>query len=171
MHWRIFPCHSIVQTGGGPACSCGKKDCGSPGKHPRTRGGFKDASDDPAQIRRWWLKWPEANIALATGSGLAAIDIDGEEGFREFQELVAAQEPLPPTLVAQTGRGAHLIFATRPNSSEVRSSARGHVHTRGEGGYIIVAPSNHISGNTYRWIKQNPIAVLPEWLRKWKSRL
>lgn len=168
MRWRIFPCHSIVQTDAGPACSCGKA-CGSPGKHPRTKGGFKDATDDPAQITRWWTRWSDANIALATGSRLAVIDIDGEEGFREFEELVATQGALPPTLVAQTGRGAHLVFATRPGAGEVRSSARGHVHARGEGGYIIVAPSNHISGNNYRWIKQNPVAELPDWLRQWSQ--
>lgn len=165
MRWRIFPCHSIVNG----RCSCGKASCNSPGKHPRTKAGFKEATDDEAQIRRWWARWPDANIALATGSGLAVIDIDGEEGFREFQELVKAQEPLPPTLVAQTGRGHHLVFSTRPDSPQIRSSARGNVHVRGEGGYIIVAPSNHISGNDYKWIKQNPVAVIPEWLRQWSQ--
>ena len=167
MRWRIFPCHAIVQTDAGPACSCGKAACISQGKHPRTKAGFKEATDDEAQIRRWWARWPEANIALATGSGLVVIDVDGEEGFREFQALVAANEALPPTLVAQTGRGHHLLFRTRPDSPEVRSSARGKVHVRGEGGYIILAPSNHISGNNYKWIRKDPIAGLPEWLRRW----
>lgn len=163
MKWRIFPCHSIVNG----ACSCGKAACGSPGKHPRTRGGFKNAADDPALIRRWWTRWPDANIALATGSGLVAIDIDGQEGKNEFKALIEANEALPDTLVAQTGRGAHVIFATRGGGPEVRSSARGNVHVRGEGGYIILAPSSHISGNNYKWIRKNPVAVLPEWLRQW----
>lgn len=169
MRWRIFPCHSIVQSANGLLCSCGKPTCGSPGKHPRTRGGFKDASDDPAQIRRWWGRWPEANLALATGSGLAVIDVDGEQGYAEFKALIAANGTLPDTLVAKTGRGAHLVFATRPGSPEVRSSARGNVHVRGEGGYVIIEPSNHISGNNYKWIKKNPIAILPEWLRQWSQ--
>jgi hypothetical protein len=163
MHWRIFPCHSIVNG----VCSCGKPACTSPGKHPRTKGGFKDATCDPAQITRWWTRWPDANIALATGSGIAVIDIDGEEGFHGFQALVAANEALPPTLVSQTGRGHHLVFSTRPDSPEVRSSARDSVHVRGKGGYVILPPSNHISGNEYRWIKKNPVAELPEWLRQW----
>jgi hypothetical protein len=165
MHWRIFPCHSIVEG----RCSCGKVQCGSAGKHPRTKGGFKDATDDETQIRRWWTRWPDANIALATGSGLAVIDIDGEEGFREFKALVEANEALPPTLVQATGRGHHLVFRTRPDSPQVRSSARGNVHVRGEGGYIIVAPSDHVSGRKYQWVKKVGAAFLPDWLRQWSQ--
>ena len=174
MHWRIFPCHSIVQTAAGPACSCSRTPdivCAanpiSPGKHPRVKGGFKAATDNEAQIRRWWTKFPDANIGLATGSGLVVIDVDGKEGAIEFKTLVEQNEALPDTLVAQTGRGYHLVFATRDNSPEVRSSARGNVHVRGEGGYIIAPPSNHISGNDYKWIRRNSIAILPEWLRQW----
>ncbi len=169
MRWRIFPCHSIVQTDSGPACSCGKGDCGSPGKHPRNARGFKDATDDVAQIKRWWSKWCDANIALATGSGIAVFDIDGQEGFDEFKTLVAANSPVPDTLVASTGRGFHLVFATRPGAGQVRNSARGNVHVRGEGGYIIVAPSNHISGRNYQWVKKGPVGALPEWLRQWSQ--
>lgn len=165
MRWRIFPCHSIVNC----ACSCGKPACASPGKHPRTRGGFKDATDDPEQIRKWWTRWPDANIALATGSGLAVIDIDGPAGATEFKALLGQHGRVPDTLTAATGRGAHLIFSTAEGSPEVRSSARGNVHVRGEGGYIIVAPSNHISGNDYKWLRKNPVAVLPEWLRQWSQ--
>src|SRR5258706_2792396 len=115
MHWRIFPCHSIVPSAAGLACSCGKA-CNSPGKHPRTRGGFKDASEDPAQIRRWWSKWQNANIGLATGSGLVVIDVDGEQGAAEFKALVEANEAIPENLLAQTGSRFHLVFAALPDS-------------------------------------------------------
>lgn len=169
MHWRIAPCHSIVQGPAGPACSCGKTSCKSPGKHPRTRRGLLDATDDVDQIRQWWTRWQDANIALATGSGLAVFDIDGEQGIAEFKQLVAQYGPVPPTLTAATGRGLHLVFATRPGSPEVRSSARGAVHVRGEGGYIIAAPSDHISGRKYQWIKKLTLATLPEWLRQWSQ--
>lgn len=169
MRWRIFPCHSIVQTDAGPACSCGKASCGSPGKHPRTKGGFKDATDEEAAIRRWWARWPDANIALATGDGLAVFDIDGEEGFQQFQAFVAQHGRVPETLTSQTGRGVHLVFAMRDGAPSVRSAARGKVHVRGDGGYIILPPSNHISGRNYKWLKQVPIAILPDTLRQWSQ--
>ena len=165
MRWRIFPCHSVVNG----TCSCGKINCFSPGKHPRSKKGFKDATHDEATIRRWWTKYPDANIALATGDGIVVFDIDGEEGFREFAAFVAAHGRVPETLTSQTGRGAHLLFATRDGAPSVRSAARGKVHVRGDGGYIILPPSDHISGRNYRWIKNVPLAILPDSLRQWAA--
>ena len=37
--WAVFPCHSVNSRG----CTCGKSSCHSPGKHPLTRNGVKDA--------------------------------------------------------------------------------------------------------------------------------
>lgn len=60
----MLPLHTPAGDG---SCSCRKPDCGSPGKHPRTAGGLKDASTDPEAIRRWWRMWPDANIGIVTG--------------------------------------------------------------------------------------------------------
>lgn len=169
MGWRVFPCHSIIQTPAGPTCSCRKRDCTSPGKHPRIKQGFRGASDDAVQIKAWWTRYPDANIGLATGSGLAVFDIDGVAGANEFKALVQAHGTVPETLSAATGRGVHLVFSTPHGTPEVRSSARGNVHVRGEGGYIIAAPSDHISGRKYQWIKRVAVAELPTWLRQWSQ--
>jgi len=45
----------------------------------------------------------------------------------------------------------------------------GKVHVRGEGGYIIVAPSDHVSGRKYEWVKKVSPASLPDWLRQWSQ--
>jgi hypothetical protein len=172
MGLRVFPLHTVVDG----RCSCSKdpaivcaSDPPSPGKHPRVKGGFKAATTDQAQIRRWWTKNPDSNIGIATGSGLAVIDIDGEEGAQEFKALVLAHGPLPATLVAQTGNGFHAFYSTHglEGRGEIRSTAMGRVHTRGEGGYVCAVPSKHISGRTYRWVQRSPIAELPDWVRKW----
>ena len=165
MRWRIFPVHTIVDG----HCSCGNADCKSPGKHPLTKAGFKEATDDGAQIRKWWGKRPWANVGLATGSGLAVFDIDGPEGAEELRALVAQHGRLPPTLAQATGRGFHIIFATRAGAGEVRSSAVGKIHVRGEGGYILLPPSDHISGKKYRWLNKLAVAPLPDWLRQWSQ--
>ena len=164
MGWKVFPLHGIVNG----KCTCGKI-CSSPGKHPHTKRGFKDASTDPQQIRQWWTRWPDANIGVATGSGLAVLDIDGEEGFAEFRAFVDRHGSVPETLTSQTGRGLHLVYATADGAPLVRSGARGHVHVRGEGGYIVAPPSLHHSGRHYRWIKRCPIAALPDTLRQWSQ--
>jgi hypothetical protein len=36
-------------------------------KPPLTAHGFIDATRDEAQIRQWWTRWPNANVAIATG--------------------------------------------------------------------------------------------------------
>ena len=75
--WQVFPCHT--PTGAG--CSC-RRACGRIGKHPRTRNGLKDATTSQTTIRQWWKQWPQANIAVATGtvSGLVVLDEDTYKG-------------------------------------------------------------------------------------------
>ncbi len=80
------------------ACSCGRPDCSSPGKHPLTKQGFKEASRDEAQIRGWWSKWPAANIGIPTGAvaGFDVLDMDTELGRRVLrftQNLIRRTTP------------------------------------------------------------------------------
>src|SRR5262245_13827976 len=82
---RVLPLHGVVQG----RCSCGKEGCGSPGKHPGTPRGLKDATVDQGAIRRWWADWPSANVGIATGpeSGLFMIGPDGQAGIDALAEL------------------------------------------------------------------------------------
>src|SRR5688500_13140994 len=57
--WAVFPCHNIERG----VCTCGKgKECGAPGKHPRTTHGHIDATTNENTIRSWWGRWPTANV-------------------------------------------------------------------------------------------------------------
>ena len=100
--WAIFPIHSIDANG---CCTCGKKDCGDAGKHPRVRRGLKEASKDPAQIEEWFgVGAPLSNIGVVTGaiSGITVIDIDigdGKLGAETWAELTK-EEGEPETLIA-----------------------------------------------------------------------
>src|SRR2546422_1101029 len=71
--WSVLPLHSMVDG----RCSCGKPDCKSPGKHPRTPNGVYDATKSGAQFTPWFFKWRDANIGVATGavSGIIVIDV------------------------------------------------------------------------------------------------
>jgi hypothetical protein len=153
--WPVFPCHSIVNG----KCTCGKPDCSSPGKHPRTKNGFKDATTDEATIREWWRKWPNANIGIATGSesGLFVLDIDPEHGGEQsLQQLKDKYGPLPETARVRTGSGGwHYYFRypaglRLPNSSSKLGPG---IDTRGDGGYVIAPPSLHVSGRRYEWVE------------------
>ncbi|HXH94054.1 MAG TPA: VapE domain-containing protein, partial [Thermoanaerobaculia bacterium] len=166
--WRVFPLHSVwFKSADTPVCTCYKREaCGTnAGKHPRIAGGFKGATTDRATIEEWWAKWPDANIGIATGNGLTVMDIDGERGRDELLALLAAKlGDFPSTLAARTGNGGHLYFACEGP----RSAAKGHLHVRGEGGYVVAPPSIHRTGRRYEWIDATLAPAVPsDWLRSW----
>ena len=165
--WAVFPLHNINAAGN---CSCGKLECSSAGKHPRTPQGLKNATVDSAVINNWWSTWPEANIAICTGavSGIAVLDIDGAEGEASLTELEARHGKLPETLIAITGKGRHFLFEHPGEDVKSKSGVAWNgskIDARGDGGYIVAAPSNHVSGRQYAW--QNPDispVPMPAWL-------
>src|SRR5215210_4660708 len=75
----VIPIHAVPDTG---QCSCGS-DCGrNAGKPPRTSNGLLNATTDSDQIGAWRQRWPDANIAVATGAvaGIWVLDIDPDNG-------------------------------------------------------------------------------------------
>ena len=153
--WRVLPLHTPDATG---ACSCRRRDCPKPGKHPRTRregdvivGGVHDASSSAEVVSSWWRMWPDANVGLATGE-LIVIDVDGPLGEASLQRLQDEHGPLPATLEATSGRGRHLYFAdpAEPLGNSVGRLGGG-LDVRGNGGYIVAPPSLHADGHRYRW--------------------
>ena len=168
----IIPLHSI-KTG---QCSCGKNEC-KQGKHPRTQHGLKDASTDPKVIEAWWTKWPDANIGLLTGkiNDLVIVDVDvspkkdgsRKKGEESLKALEAQYGALPETLISITGSGGHHLAFKYPSGIEKlgnRTAFREDLDIRADGGYIVVAPSTHISGGTYTWQNDLELAELPDWL-------
>lgn len=142
-------------------------------KEPLTEHGFKDATTNEATIRRWWARWPDANVGIATGSpsGIVVLDVDprngGDEGLRDLE---ARYGPLPETATALTGGGgAHYYFAL-PQGMTVRTRklAPG-LDLKADGGYVVAPPSVHPSGRDYQWEVGRspddlPLTPLPGWL-------
>jgi hypothetical protein len=160
--WHVLPCHSPHFEG----CSCGGRDCSSPGKHPRTRRGLHDASTDPHVVKQWWHRWLLANVGVRTGavSGLVVIDIDPQHGGLETIRRIHAEHPLPQGLRVRTGSGGwHLYFAHPGHriSNSAGTVLGPGVDVRGDGGYVIAPPSNHVSGGKYRWVGQWKLPDLP----------
>ena len=170
--WSVIPLHTVRDG----RCSCGKAKCDSPGKHPHTTHGLKDASTDEQIIRRWWKRWPDANVGVVTGgcSGIVAIDIDPRHGGEDsLADLERDHGELPETVEALTGGGGrHVIFA-HPGNGLVIPNSSGKlgpgIDVRGDGGYIVVPPSLHASGTRYAWeqshhSKETDLAPMPPWL-------
>jgi hypothetical protein len=135
-------------------CSCRRRDCTSPAKHPRTGNGLHAATTDQETIHRWWRRWPNANVAVRTGaiSGLVVLDIDPEHGGNEtLIQLLDRNGPMPTTIPINTGAGGRHLWFAHPGHP-VRNSASQlgpGLDVRGDGGYVIAPPSVHVRGSRY----------------------
>jgi hypothetical protein len=164
--WSVLP--FFEPRDGGCSCSLGK-DCRSAGKHPRLARGINGASADQATIRKWFKGTPSSNVAIATGNGLAVVDVDPRNGGTDQLKQLCARFDYAPTgpQVETGGGGAHLYFAS---TGKVRSRqvAPG-VELKAEGSCVIAPPSLHVSGARYKWavpVESQPLPALPSWLVK-----
>ena len=141
---KVFPVHSTDEAG---RCSCGDANCASPGKHPRTAHGHLDATDDLERIRRWWKRWPSANIAMACGaSGQVVVDVDERNGrpgldtwFELRQKLGVELEQT--ALVETPSGGQHAHYLTDGQNIGCGNDRLGiGIDVKGEGGYVLLPP-------------------------------
>ena len=144
-----------------PVFPCGRD------KKPLTKHGFKDATTDQTTIKDWWSKWPDASIGMPTGSasGVWVVDIDLPDGPSSWGELLKGNGDLT-TRKQQTGSGGWQLFF-KYNGAEIKNSAGKigtNIDVRGAGGYVILPPSSHPSGNNYQWLEESQPIDAPEWL-------
>lgn len=137
--WQVFPC--LPQQ-----------------KIPATPHGVKDATADPEQIRAWWSKNPNFNIAVACGveSGIHVVDVDVQEstgvsGWDSLAKFVESGNTLPETIRQNTPRGgAHFLYRTTVPPANRNGFVPG-VDIRSTGYYVVLAPSVHANGGRYAW--------------------
>jgi hypothetical protein len=166
--WYIFPC--------------------IPGGKEPIKGsrGSSDATTNELQIKNWWMRYPDANIALRCGekSGVHVVDVDIDEvkdvdGFESLGTFADEGKIMPETLMQMTPRGgAHYLFKTdaRPNN---RNDFRNGIDIRSNGYYIMLTPSiinpdgkryNWDAPREYKWADdktpfETPLADFPEFMR------
>jgi len=152
--WHVFPC--VPRE-----------------KRPLTMHGVHDATTDYARIRKWWGSTASANIAVACGdkSGLFVVDVDidpdkGIDGFESLKEFPS----LPETVRQDTPRGGfHALFAASVPPAN-KNGFRTGIDIRGNGFYIVLAPSIHPNGGRYSWAAglspwEVDQAVFPDFMR------
>lgn len=138
--WPVFPCR--------PAA-----------KQPMTRHGFKDATTDIGQVVRWWQRWPQANIGVATGApGPDVLDVDvkdGRPGLELFERARRAGLLRGAAAIVRTPSGGiHLWFSGTSQSSGAVGPGRC-LELKARGGYVLVPPSRTDAG-VYRVEDQRP---------------
>lgn len=145
-------------------------------KKPRGRDWVAQATTDPDQVRREWRHVPAGNVgvALGSGSGVVAIDVDTEEGSRQLAGLAGGD--LPDTVEMTTGKGSRLLFQIpdglefEPKTAALKGADGGEsLRFQGHGGQCVMPPSVHPSGKVYAWVEgRSPAdldpAPMPGWL-------
>jgi hypothetical protein len=172
--WPVLALHGTRTDG---TCTCGKSDCKSPGKHPLGGAGVADATTDADRLSTLFAANPKANIGVALPEGIVAIDIDPRNGGNETWDDFVSRSGIGmvDTVEAITGGGGrHLLFSVPPESSLSGKLGPG-VDVKHAGGYIVVEPSMHASGNRYEWEASSgpsdvPVVPAPEPLLKAISR-
>ncbi|WP_282856883.1 bifunctional DNA primase/polymerase [Pseudoclavibacter helvolus] len=134
--------------------------CMPGGKRPLTAHGFHNATTDPDQVRAWWGRNSEANIGVPTGapSAIVVVDVDvhgSVDGFSAFSRAHQAGLVEGWQLLVSTPSGGMHAYYPTAGSQNQRSwqAASAGIDFRGEGGYIVVPPSQVLTnggGGGYR---------------------
>lgn len=141
--------------------------CGKPAKTPLLRWRkWQEKKPQERDLISWWGRWPWANVGIITGTISGIVVIDAEAG------VSLDGYPIPPTVLARSGSGGRHYFFKHPGHP-VQTKARifgpngPAVDVRGDGGFVVVAPSRHPSGGAWEWIispENEQLAELPEWV-------
>lgn len=125
------------------------------------------------EVNRWFdseLLRTDQSIGLLLGKvshNVVAIDLDGIDAMKLFSVTFPH---LSDTLIvlSGSGKGAHLFYrvASLPDNINVRSKDGG-FEIRGNGQYVIAAPSPHPSGGFYRVHRNRPIMKIDNLFAVW----
>jgi hypothetical protein len=138
-------------------------------KAPLTSNGFHDATTDLVVLRRWWSRWPAANVAIATGApGVDVLDLDvrgaqsGWAALRRLREAGVVSAGAPVVRTPSGGVHLHFIGTDQRNGSLPNE----HIDFRSAGGYVLVPPSSVTTktySGVYRWERQGMPCARLEW--------
>jgi hypothetical protein len=123
---------------------------------------FQNRKATEEEIRRWWEKWPDANIGIVTGeiSNLTVMDLDWHKMTES--EKVAAHESFPEvatSIVISPRKGEHRYFEYHPDVPTTAGIIP-HVDLRNDRAYIIAPPSKNGVGQ-YKWKERAKISSMP----------
>jgi hypothetical protein len=145
------------------------------GKLPATKDGWKEASDDPAQIEAWQRVNPNFNWAIACGlNGLFVFDIDpnGLDWWAKLLERDATiKAAVDRAFTVRTPRGGlHIYFKGEGPSTASRIAdgidTRGGIRKDGEiisGGYVLL-PGSTTKDGTYSALPGGSLDPLPDYV-------
>jgi hypothetical protein len=165
----LFPLHNVLPNGD---CSCGFKAGGKHpyGKHPRTKNGFHDATNDRAKLEKWLETFPDCNwgIRLGQTSGLCLLDVDPRHGGLDSLPRLFP-DGLPESFTVRTGSGGfHSVYEFSPlfaKKVDLKNLDYPGIEFLAEGQYAVIPNSNHSLG-AYTVLKELPVIPIPEKIKQ-----
>lgn len=109
---------------------------------------YQDQRVTPKEVREWWGRWPDANVAIVTGriSNLLVLDSDTDEGDVALRSLLNGTQPTVKT------PGGHHYYFKHPQGDPITIGARfiPGCDFRSQGGYVVGPRSTKEDGSTWR---------------------
>jgi hypothetical protein len=166
----VVPLHGKRMGG---TCTCDDAaDCKTPGMHPRTRGGVRDATTDHERVKKYWTNWPNAKIGIATGgdAGVIAIGVERDIGRTNLKELEARNTRLPKTVTIRNPSRRVYFFrigSARLNRAVKRLSDG--IALIGDGRFVVAPFDLHNRDQERRFVDgrrpgEMEVAAAPPWL-------
>jgi hypothetical protein len=167
--WDVRVAHyPIPLIDGRVRCSCAAGvSCGDAGKHPRGKWKHDEGWYAPKAdwLANMWETGPwNVSLMLGERSRVVVADIDAKHGgtLDTLWELGWPQK----TPIEQTGGGGYHVYARYPHEglATAHGWAKG-IELLADGAQVIIAPSLHHSGQSYRWLVspwEVAIAPLPD---------
>lgn len=179
MGWPVCPA-AHPPPAAGRACSCDRIGCPAPGAHPISPAWQLQASTDLAEVERWWLAVPQANVILVTGRVFDVLDVPAPAGLAALEAMRrSGVSPGPVALSAGTAGECALFFvATRgapatedewwschldclPGNPAQATGLRWHCRDS----YVLAPPSRYGGDQVARWVLEPADRPLPDAVR------
>lgn len=143
-------------------------------KTPYTPHGCKDATTNPAIIKKWWEVWPDAQVGIyCEPSELIVFDFDNIETFNKLYS--ENSEIFTHTLIVTTGRGGKHVYYQKPKGMTIKTKSVGTkdecirglpgVDVRADKNGYVIAPGCRNKNGPYVISQDLPPSSLPPyWL-------
>lgn len=142
----------------GKTCACGDAECPAAGKHPYKSGWQNTALADDGVMEIWQEMHKCNSLGWVLDEEHIVIDVDKRSGGLESLEKL--QKDLSINMfdlcnaVVKTGGGGWHFYFKKLDSHNLgwkMPKAYPGIDIKQFGGYVIIAGSEHVSGNDYEW--------------------
>jgi len=115
-----------------------------------------------AMVDSWFANLSGAGVGVVTGriSNMVVLDVEHDCPY-SIEELL---KKYPTQMIARSGGGGYHLFYLYPtNQTRVANRVRifEGADLRADGGFIVLPPTMHPSGNRYEWVKRGPLGAFP----------